>query len=318
MAYVPPNSDIKIIRGIPLDISHDHTLWFDSANTQFQYFSMKAVRTFTKASYVRNGRGSIKVQCPADEIYDCNYLMYRNTSYTNKWFYAFCHVEYINDNTSEITFEIDNLQTWFFEMQLAQCYVEREHSITDVAGDNLIPEGLETGEYVYEDNDLDWSYTFTSYDVLVLSTFSSSWNGTSWSFADSQGSYMWGIYTGLNMRLFRQVEQQATINSLNSFFTAVVNHFGEENGIVAVVMCPNVALDANMLPSQISHTVPKITSLQGYVPRNKKLLTAPYCFIEANNCEGAIAVLPQEYFGGQNTSVAQFMITCTCTCILHS
>lgn len=309
MAYVPPNSIIKLLAGVPIDSSFDHTLWFESANAQYTYFNSKAVRTFSNVSYTRKGRGYIKVEAPADQLYACNYMMFQNTSYSNKWFYAFCQIEYVNDTTSAVYFTIDPLQTWFFEMQLGQCYVEREHATHDVAGDNLIPEGLETGEYIYEDNDYDWCYEFTSYDVVIYTSFASSWNGSEWVFdRNSQGRYMWGVYSGLNMRLFQQIEVQATIDNINSFITQATQE-GLSDGIVAIVMSPHVALDNNLDPTQILHTIPKITSLDGYTPKNKKLLTAPYCFIEANNCEGAVAVLPQEYFGGQTPAYASFMIT---------
>lgn len=309
MAYVPPNSIIKLLADVPIDSSFDHTLWFEGANAQYTYFNSKAVRTFTNVSYTRKGRGYIKVEAPADQLYACNYMMFQNTSYSNKWFYAFCQVEYVNDTTSAVYFTIDPLQTWFFEMRLGQCYVEREHADHDVAGDNLIPEGLETGEYIYVDNDYDWCYEFTSYDVVIYTSFASSWSGTAWVFdRTSQGRYMWGIYTGLNMRLFSQIELAATVTEVNGFISAVVDA-GLEDGIVAIVMSPHAALDTNLDPTQILHTIPKITSLNGYTPKNKKLLTAPYCFIEANNCEGAVAVLPQEYFGGSNPAYANFMIT---------
>lgn len=311
MAYVPPNSIIKLLAGVPCDSTMHHTLWFQSRVLQEAYFTSKVVRTFTQVSYVRKGVGVIKVEAPADQLYACNYMMYQNTSYSNKWFYAFCNVEYINDKTSQITFVIDPIQTWFFDITLGQCYVEREHSTTDVAGDNLIPEGLETGDYIYEDNDLDWCYQFTSYDVMVYCTFSAVYDvGTgTWEFHNTtSGAYTWGIFSGLSMRIFRSIETQATQQELSGFVQAVTAA-GKSEGIVAMVMIPHTALDNNLLPNQVSHTIPKITSIDGYVPKNKKLLTSPYCFIEAQNCEGATAILPQEYFGGANPSVCQFMIT---------
>lgn len=309
MPYIPPNSTIKLLAGVPIDSSYDHTLWFSDANAQATYFNSKAVRSFSAVSYVRKGRGVIRIEAPADQLYACNYMMYQNTSYSNKWFYAFCIVEYVNDKTSQVTFIIDPLQTWLFDMQLAQSYVVREHSTTDVAGDNLIPEGLDTGEYIYEDNDLDWCHQFTSYDVVVYTTFGTNLSpGGQWSFSDSAGRYIWGIYSGLNIRVFKSIETQATIDSINGFVSAVTSA-GKSDGIVAMIMIPHESLDEYQNPTQISHTIPKITSLDGYTPRNKKLLTSPYCFIEVQNCEGATAILPQEYFGGANPYLCQFMIT---------
>lgn len=312
--YVPPDSVVKILRGVPLDIEHEHTLWFATQAAQTTYFESCAVSTFTSVTYARKNRGIIKLQVPIATIKDCDYMMFKNTGFENKWFYAFIvSVDYVSNNVTQVAFIIDQLQTWFFEMQLAQCYVEREHANHDVAGDNLIPEALETGEYIYEDNDYDWCHEFTSYDVVVYTTFSSSSSdGINWVFTGTQGSYRWGIYTGLNIRVFRTIENQATITSINAFVTQAYQYM--QDGIIAMIMIPHEALDNNYDPTQISHTIPKITSIDGYVPRNKKLLTSPYVFIEANNCEGAVAALPQEYFGGTNPAVCQFMITFNITC----
>lgn len=298
MAYVPPNSIIKLLADVPIDSSFDHTLWFESVNAQYTYFNSKAVRTFTNVSYTRKGRGYIKVEAPADQLYACNYMMFQNTSYSNKWFYAFCQVEYVNDTTSAVYFTIDSLQTWFFEMQLGQCYVEREHATHDVAGDNLIPEGLETGEYIY--GDALYGKIWATYDLLVLTTFSSSKNGVGdWIFTRTQGTYRWGIYTGLNYRLFRDISNPTTVADANSFLTAAVDYFGTEDGVVCLVMVPHDALsdaDGYNTPVEEEISVPRITALNGYTPRNKKLLTSPYCFIEVSNCEGQTGVFPQEYF----------------------
>ena len=311
--YVPPNGRVLLLKGVPLDAEHEHSLYFGNATDQANYFSRKAVLTNTAVSYVRKSKGVIKVQAPSDQIYDCNYMMYQNTGFNNKWFYAFItKVEYVSNTVSQITFTIDQLQTWLFDMQLKQCYVEREHTNNDAIGANLVPEGLETGEYIYEDNDYDWCHMFTSYDVVVYTTFGSSWNGSAWVFTDTRGRYMWGIYTGLNIRVFANIENPNTVNSINTFVTQAEQY--EQNGIVAMIMIPHEALDQNLDPEQIAHWIPKIYSIDGYVPRNNKLLTSPYVFIEAQNCEGAVAAFPQEYFGGQDQTKCYFMVTFNITC----
>lgn len=311
MAYIVPNSDIRLLSDVPVDKSYRHTLWFDTPANQEAYFIGKSKRYFPKCSYTRATPGYIKVQASADDVRDCNYMMYRNTAYSNKWFYAFItNVVYISNTVCGIVFAIDQLQTWFFAMSLSECFIERQHSVTDNAGDNLIPENLETGEYMYVDNNLDWSKTFTGYDVIVYTTFSSTLSPTGqWTFAGTQGTYRWGIYTGLNMRVFRHIENETTVASINSFLAAAVEEFGTDNGIISLIMIPSDSLDDQLLPTQIPHSIPKITSLDYYTPKNKKLLTYPYCFIEGQNCEGATAAFRQEYFGGTNPAVCQFMIT---------
>ena len=141
--YIEPNSKIILCNNVPLDNTYQHTIFFASASAQSSYFLSKAKVTLNDQSYQRVVKGKMRVQCSADSIYDCNYLMFQNSSYGTKWFYAFVTgVEFVNNVTSEVSFEIDSLQTYFFDTVVMPCYVEREHSATDEVGDNLVAENL--------------------------------------------------------------------------------------------------------------------------------------------------------------------------------
>ena len=149
---IQPNSVIKLCSGVPIDSSYKDTIYFTSKSEQKSYFESKVSKTMDKASFQRiNGQqGVVRMSANAETIYDCNYMMFQNTNYGSKWFYAFItNIEYINDKVSNIYFSIDVMQTWFlFDCTLKECFVEREHSKTDNIGDNLVPENLEYGDYV--------------------------------------------------------------------------------------------------------------------------------------------------------------------------
>ena len=114
--YIEPNTVIKILKDCPLDNSYDHTIFFTSASDQLSFFNEHTKYALDKQSYQRVKRGYMRVSIQAENLYDCNYLMFQNTSFGTKWFYAFIKsVEYINNVTSEIEFEIDVMQTWFFD-----------------------------------------------------------------------------------------------------------------------------------------------------------------------------------------------------------
>lgn len=158
MSYISPNSDIIILKGVPLDKDYNHTLYFSlvypvtlEQRLANQYSTFYAFRkyTFDDQTYQRAGKGKLRIARKADDLYDCNYLMFRNTSYGNKWFYAFLDSpEYINDNCTEVSYTIDVMQTWYFDYKLESCFVEREHTLTDDYGDNLVPENLDVGELI--------------------------------------------------------------------------------------------------------------------------------------------------------------------------
>ena len=148
--YITPNSYIRLLSGCPIDESYNHTIYFSSATEQADYFLTLTKPTyglFSKVSYQRAGKNTIRLQVLADNIYDCNYLMFRNTAYGTKWFYAFINrIEYINDNVTEIEYTIDVMKTWYFDYELGECFVEREHSLSDHIGENVVEENLELNE----------------------------------------------------------------------------------------------------------------------------------------------------------------------------
>ena len=81
-------------------------------------------------------------------------MMFKNTSFENKWWYAFIdEVTYINDNVTELHYTIDVIQSWLTVFYLMECFIERQHSETDAIGDNITPEDFDAGEYVYNNYD---------------------------------------------------------------------------------------------------------------------------------------------------------------------
>lgn len=67
-----------------------------------------------------------------DDLIGYNYVMYQNTHYSNKWFYAFIlKMEYVNDNMTRIVITTDPFQTWQFDITFMQSFVEREMIATN-------------------------------------------------------------------------------------------------------------------------------------------------------------------------------------------
>lgn len=167
--YIAPNSTIILISGVPLDPTYTDTIFFESeAQQRSAFMSYAKKRTFTQQSYQRVNKGTIRLQVPADSIYDYNYLMFQNTAYGNKWFYAFItSVEYVNDATSEIRYELDVMQTWMFDYTLEPSFVEREHSATDEIGDNIAPEPVDIGPVICDGIDTVGNNAFTNWCIII-------------------------------------------------------------------------------------------------------------------------------------------------------
>lgn len=144
MAYIEPNSVIQLLSGCPLDRGYKNTIYFKTLLEQANYFQSLQEVTLTKSSYQRWDDGVIHVNFPADVCLRCNYMMFQNTAYSDKWFYAFIDsVDYVNNNCTKISFTIDVMQTWYFNYNILPSFVEREHTLTDEIYENTIDEDLD-------------------------------------------------------------------------------------------------------------------------------------------------------------------------------
>lgn len=157
MSYIAPNSTIVFCKNVPFDRGHTHTVRFNSKSEQYTAIyncrknSPDMSYVLSAQSYQRYDKNSLRVQIVADNLYDCNYLMFQNTSFGNKWFYAFIDgVEYINNVTSEVRYTIDVMQTYIFptDYRLKECFIEREHIYGDAIGKSLTPENIDLGEMI--------------------------------------------------------------------------------------------------------------------------------------------------------------------------
>lgn len=171
--YIAPNSDVYLLEDVPLDPTYEHTVMWADDQVQETWFVTHAAHSFTQVSYARHEQNSIKLEVPIEDVINCNYMAFRNTAFENKMFYAFVtNIEMLNNVTCEIFFELDVMQTYLFDAVLEECWVEREHSATDVPGDNLKPEPFDTGPMII--SSWEESGYFSNYKVLLCDAFSES------------------------------------------------------------------------------------------------------------------------------------------------
>lgn len=146
---VVPQTEVRLLSNVPLLNSYEHQMTFDSKASQTSYFYNKESHAFNDFTYVKED-GTIKVPKGRDSLYACNYVMWKNTDFTTKWFYGFItSLEYVNPNTTKVHFELDVFQTWQFDFEFKPSYVAREHTPRWNADGspviNTIDEGLDYG-----------------------------------------------------------------------------------------------------------------------------------------------------------------------------
>ena len=123
---IPPNSEFIMLTNVPLDSSYKNTIEFDNKMLQENYFRSKAFYSFGTEnaygisseqtfSFIRDSQ-AVKVPLPIAKASICNYVMYRNTLYYDRWFYAFVtKIDYISDETTRLELETDVMQTYHFD-----------------------------------------------------------------------------------------------------------------------------------------------------------------------------------------------------------
>lgn len=122
-----PNSELYLIANVPLTPNYEYTLDFDSLSQQTAYFNSKISSILTineDYSYISHSQ-KINICVNIEELHNINYLKFKNA---DKWIYAFIlNKEYIHDKCTAITFKVDVLQTFMFDYEIDESFVEREH-----------------------------------------------------------------------------------------------------------------------------------------------------------------------------------------------
>lgn len=293
--YIEPNSKIYILRDVPLDVTFDHSMWWPNKEAQTSGFMSKIKYRFTEQSYQRATKNSIRVEILCDRLYDCNYIMFQNTSFSNKWFYAFItNLNYLGNDVTEITYQLDPIQTWFFEFELAQSFVIREHSETDAIGDNVMPEAVPMGDYIHTppvmlSPEREWV-------AVVVYTGNPSTGGITASPP--------GIYNGAMHQAKVKILDLSDAKDMSEFVTTLnaLSIFNNTDAVADVYMLPKkyVATKYDVLDETARSESAKVISgvlrdctgelvkptLGTYKPVNNKLYTYPYTKIVISNNQG--------------------------------
>ena len=289
--YINPETNIKLLKNVPLDNTYEHTIYFNTASAQATYFSGLTKYNLSNYTYQRIQKGTSRIGIKADNLYDCNYMMFQNSAFGSKWFYAFItSVEYVNNECSEIAFEIDVMQTWFFDCEPEMCFVEREHSRTDGIGEHIEPETVATGEYVF--NDYAPIKTMTDMVVCIAIVDTNE---------ETDGTLYDGIYGAADLWVYDSTDVTAINAKINEYIQ-------KTDAILAIYMFPKIFIGSIPSGNKLSYgssavktiislnAVTEDDKLDGYKPDNKKLYTYPYNFYHVDNASGGELSLRYEFF----------------------
>lgn len=308
MTYIAPNTDILFYRDLGLSMDHENTFYFASHELKDAYFTgLTALASAASCSYQRGTRGKMRVKLPMATLINAGYMRYKNSSFENRWFYAFVtDVEYINNEVTEVSFVIDDLMTYMGYFTLGQCMVEREHTATDAVGEHLIDEGLSTGDYVIGHVDY-----LTNYNpVLVISSSVEPDPDTSSSaLIDVNGkSYYGNMLSGCAYLSFDISSSSVYVENALGFIEAVVGDT-KQDSLISMRIVPDycapiengmlIASDLTVASGGTAGSSYNITAIDGYPPVNKKMFSFPYICYEVINGEGGANEYRPELFANK-------------------
>lgn len=293
MAYVQPNGIIQLMKNVNLDNRYMHTIYFDDVAAQNTYFNSKVTHAFNAQSYTRHNSNIVRLKVAADSVADCTYLRFQNKN-NNKWYYAFInYVDYINENVTAITFEIDVMQTWFFQTghDIKPCFVDREHVNHDTFGIYHAPETPKTDEYVFKwikDTEL-----FDNYELLVQTS-----QAPAAGFMYDNNSYV-GCKT---MRL--PVNDETTAQSASALIETALGGSWDKNvqsaNMVDMYDFPTQFNNRNIANNVHSITLEKPSSFdyagETYTPKNNRLFSNPFSMLLVTDFKGENAMYEWEMF----------------------
>lgn len=124
MSLIIPDSTVNLYADVP--ISGDHQLVFSSRSAQATYFLNKRVASKAGCSYLRK-TGRLRIEWSTARVMQSNYISFTNPSFENVTFYAkITDWEYVNNETTDILYEIDWWQTYMFDFEAHACGILRE------------------------------------------------------------------------------------------------------------------------------------------------------------------------------------------------
>lgn len=300
MAAITPSTNLKLLKNIN-NLSSQNQLTFANATAQYNYFNSLPKIEVDGFTYQRKDY-TIRYKACIDDILDYNYVMYQNSAYSNKWFYAYItNMRWLNDHLTEITIKTDVYQSFMFDITFKASFIEREHVNDDTVGLHTIPEGLETGEYVCNGITSLFGGGNSTY-ICIASTETPISIGTNPYIRKYNGVYSGVYYTLFNAPLsasnfIRALDANAKGDAVTSVFlvptsitgTLTFTHYQASTQTPGQTIEFDAAVPPysdGYTPMATSSDIISPTSLNGYTPKNNKLFTYPYNYFYITNNVG--------------------------------
>lgn len=292
MAFIRPDTTIWLIGGCELSPDYKHTFLFKSKTAQSRYFTDRGYR-LSNYNYTNFSDNVIRIGNTSgttigDEFLTYNYMMFKNYSSDNrsKTYYAFIiNAKRIGNNCIEYTYQIDVMQTYWFDFDMTPCFVEREHVLKDDYFAYTLDENISNFNMRYSE------VTTTAEkatDVIYLYVQ----NETS-----ITGKTLANVYSACDIghvSLGDPIDED-NVTVLNNNLRSIVENGGT---IIAMFQVPNFVA-RGIATNEVKSNYKKVyrpSTVEGYTPKNKKLFSYPFLQLEVTNNQGESKIYKPEQF----------------------
>lgn len=289
----PFDTEVCLYRNIPFSKNYEHNLFFNDKEEQSKYFIEKIDRKLLQYKYIKDEEAdSINVALSRNILNRCNYLSFKND---NRTYYCFItKLKYISVNVTQIFYEIDLINTYIYDVHFNKSFIEREHiskvDDTEFNRNNAVFENLEQGIPVINGKSEVQSLKDTT--PVLASTVEPS------DFATVGGGKYTGLYSAVSLFAFPPDD-----NMVIKWVKDIADH-GKEDAISNVYLVPRSFINTLSGSNEIEHSdfiheesydLSFNKTLDGYTPKNKKLLNYPFNYLLISNNNGASINIYYEY-----------------------
>lgn len=329
-----PTTELRLYSGVPWDDTYMHVRLYASQSELIEHLENWRVypSDYTQLSNmtpIRVGEAVVRVPFTEMQALDLNYLSFCNHGISEKW--VFCFIDSINwlsENTTQINFSLDVFQNNFYNINIKPCFIEYQHipKSEDVIGSNLIPVDLETGEYIVaEEQRID----FKNWGVAIYCAHDDDTQRPS----TIDIGYENNMYCGVDRYFYLILKDDGTLweEQISSYIQNVITFYedkGKVDSIINMVLLPDAFVDLDKNPRGLIGILPEDEKyiqcdinnnlFGGYTPKNNKLYSFPWCFVQAYNGEGFDGVYRFEYSDSEEhvlTFRSQFSLS-TLPCVV--
>lgn len=294
MADFHPETTVYLFESTGVDAENQP--FFTSQGAKLGWYNSHKVFTFNNYSYQRENRGFIRVKEKAGNLRKCDMMAWQNSQW--KWIFAdILSIEFINPNTTEISFKVDYMQTFIEDIEWCDCWIEREMQSNDWNGsvpsfNNLQPEGLETG-MMKRTPEFAQGIGYTDLSIVVLSAY------------DEAGEVGGGgvtVKAGYPESLNTIVMGVNEPNRLNAMISTYAEK-GRLDGIQGIYLCPSAYANSTSLYERTETVPPNYAQIDGYTPNNAKCFSGEFFHLELSNRRGNSTVIYLDHMANPESVV---------------